>query len=192
MVADENDEEQQSPSSLPQYKRLASTSSIGSRSLSTEDDASAMSALLTTGDSSIKVTIPRSPDSCVQVAVRVRPLLSSLESGCGSCMTILPGRDYATAIQVGPTTGPTFTFDEVFPASTTQVQVFEHRVAPLVDRCLEGYNATILAYGQTGSGKLDFGLALCRFLALPPVSQMVCRILILTDCRKDTHSDWAL
>jgi Kinesin motor domain len=152
VIAYENDE-QQSPSSLPQYKRLVSTSSSVSRSISTDDDASAISAQLAIGDSSSKVTTPRSPDSCVQVAVRVRPLLSSLESGCGSCMTILPVGDYATAIQVGPSSGPTFTFDEVFPASTTQVQVFEHRVSPLVERCLEGYNATILAYGQTGSGK---------------------------------------
>ena len=26
-------------------------------------------------------------------------------------------------------------------------------MAPLLDSCLKGYNATVIAYGQTGSGK---------------------------------------
>jgi kinesin family protein 4/21/27 len=31
--------------------------------------------------------------------------------------------------------------------------VFGDTVAPLLDSCLKGYNATVIAYGQTGSGK---------------------------------------
>lgn len=48
---------------------------------------------------------------------------------------------------------PAFTFDHVFPSTAGQEQVYETCVTPLVESCLEGYNATVLAYGQTGSGK---------------------------------------
>lgn len=44
-------------------------------------------------------------------------------------------------------------FDHVFGADSTQEQVYRSTTLPLVNRCLEGYNATVLAYGQTGSGK---------------------------------------
>jgi len=49
--------------------------------------------------------------------------------------------------------GQTFCYDEVFPESASQADVFQYRVDPLVQRCLDGYNATVLAYGQTSSGK---------------------------------------
>ena len=148
-----NDDDEEQSSSGPQHTRVLTTSS----SLGTEDDAST----LTNDIPLASIVSPTSlsnkssdPASAVQVAVRVRPLLSSLESGCGSCIHIQPtDLDYATSIQVGPESGPTFTFDEVFPTTTTQLEVFEHKVSPLVERCLEGYNATILAYGQTGSGE---------------------------------------
>jgi excinuclease UvrABC helicase subunit UvrB len=31
--------------------------------------------------------------------------------------------------------------------------VYSDLVAPLVESCFNGYNATVFAYGQTGSGK---------------------------------------
>ena len=46
-----------------------------------------------------------------------------------------------------------FCFDRVFDEHVTQEQIYQQNVEALVDKCLEGYNATILAYGQTGSGK---------------------------------------
>lgn len=46
-----------------------------------------------------------------------------------------------------------YTFDHVFPDTSRQEDIFEKCVTPLVQSCLEGYNATVLAYGQTGSGK---------------------------------------
>jgi Kinesin-like protein len=57
-------------------------------------------------------------------------------------------------LQVGEgDTAPAFTFDHVFPSTAGQEQVYDTCVTPLVESCLEGYNATVLAYGQTGSGK---------------------------------------
>jgi len=49
--------------------------------------------------------------------------------------------------------GPSFTFDSVFDAATTQEQLHESVGRVGVQHLLEGYNSTILTYGQTGSGK---------------------------------------
>jgi hypothetical protein len=63
------------------------------------------------------------------------------------------GSSYQT-VQVGEgENAPGYTFDHVFPSSTDQGGIYNRCVTPLVQSCLEGYNATVLAYGQTGSGK---------------------------------------
>ena len=97
-------------------------------------------------------------DCSVQVAVRVRPMLPN-EAGTTECIDILHTSIdqvekgmVANALQLGGSSGPKFTFDQVFGAQTLQNQIYQERVAPLVANCLEGYNATVLAYGQTGSG----------------------------------------
>ncbi|OQR82655.1 hypothetical protein ACHHYP_15672 [Achlya hypogyna] len=46
-----------------------------------------------------------------------------------------------------------FGFDYVWPDSTTQAQVYDDAIAPLVSHVLHGQSATVLAYGQTGTGK---------------------------------------
>ncbi|OQS04510.1 kinesin, partial [Thraustotheca clavata] len=46
-----------------------------------------------------------------------------------------------------------FTFDMIHDADTEQAHLYDGSVAALVDKFMEGYNATVLAYGQTGSGK---------------------------------------
>ncbi|EED86226.1 predicted protein, partial [Thalassiosira pseudonana CCMP1335] len=46
-----------------------------------------------------------------------------------------------------------FTFDKCFSGHATQVELYQTCVVPLLNKCLEGYNATTLAYGQTGAGK---------------------------------------
>lgn len=95
-------------------------------------------------------------DGSVQVAVRVRPMLPN-EAGTTECIDVLCASEHAdgcpNVLRLGGSSGPKFTFDQVFGAQTLQSQVYEDRVAPLVANCLEGYNATVLAYGQTGSGK---------------------------------------
>lgn len=77
------------------------------------------------------------------------------EAGTTSCIEVLPNsnQEYTVVRLGGTSSGPKFTFDQAFGVQTSQQQVYQHRVAPLVDSCLQGYNATILAYGQTGSGK---------------------------------------
>lgn len=46
-----------------------------------------------------------------------------------------------------------FLFDDAFSSQTSQQQVYEASVSPLVDTFLAGHNSTLLAYGQTGTGK---------------------------------------
>ncbi|XP_010631220.1 kinesin-like protein KIF27 isoform X2 [Fukomys damarensis] len=85
----------------------------------------------------------------VKVAVRVRPLL---------CKEVL--HNHQVCVRVIPNTQQiiigrdrVFTFDFVFGKSSTQDEVYNMCIKPLVLSLIEGYNATVFAYGQTGSGK---------------------------------------
>ena len=46
-----------------------------------------------------------------------------------------------------------FNFDKVFGQYSTQKEVYQTVVAPVVHEVLEGFNCTVFAYGQTGTGK---------------------------------------
>ena len=100
-------------------------------------------------------------NNSVQVAVRVRPMLPHEKKEDTPCIEVTStnARD-VTVVQLtggegaSSSSGPkNYTFDEVFSLTRSQAEVFQNRVKPLVTRCLEGHNATVLAYGQTGSGK---------------------------------------
>ena len=47
----------------------------------------------------------------------------------------------------------TDTFDHVFGSFSTQQEVFDQTVRPIVEEALRGFNTTVFAYGQTGTGK---------------------------------------
>ncbi|XP_028002055.2 kinesin-like protein KIF27 [Eptesicus fuscus] len=85
----------------------------------------------------------------VKVAVRIRPLL---------CKEVL--HNHQVCVRVIPNTQQiiigrdrVFTFDFVFGKSSTQDEVYNTCIKPLVLSLIEGYNVTVFAYGQTGSGK---------------------------------------
>ncbi|XP_073908389.1 kinesin-like protein KIF27 isoform X6 [Castor canadensis] len=85
----------------------------------------------------------------VKVAVRIRPLL---------CKEVL--HNHQVCVRVIPNTQQiiigrdrVFTFDFVFGKNSTQDEVYNTCIKPLVLSLIEGYNATVFAYGQTGSGK---------------------------------------
>ncbi|XP_029776464.1 kinesin-like protein KIF27 isoform X2 [Suricata suricatta] len=85
----------------------------------------------------------------VKVAVRIRPLL---------CKEVL--HNHQVCVRVIPNTQQiiigrdrVFTFDFVFGKNSTQDEVYNTCIKPLVSSLIEGYNATVFAYGQTGSGK---------------------------------------
>ena len=91
----------------------------------------------------------------VRVAVRIRPFLPHEQESEDSSSSVIRCWLENTVI-VGSSTSNSpsrFTFDHVFDAKTNQEFLFQETVLPLLERCLEGYNGTVLAYGQTGSGK---------------------------------------
>ncbi|KAM4050745.1 kinesin-like protein KIF27 isoform 2-T4 [Anomaloglossus baeobatrachus] len=85
----------------------------------------------------------------VKVAVRVRPLLSKeILHNHQVCVRLVPNTQQ---IIIGK--DRVFTFDHVFGKSSTQDDVYDSCIKPLLVSLIEGYNATVFAYGQTGSGK---------------------------------------
>lgn len=54
---------------------------------------------------------------------------------------------------VGKKVTKVFSFDKVFGAYSTQEEVFQSMVLPIINEVLAGFNCTIFAYGQTGTGK---------------------------------------
>jgi kinesin family protein 11 len=47
----------------------------------------------------------------------------------------------------------TYIFDRVFGEESTQKEIYDEIVLPILSEVLTGYNCTIFAYGQTGTGK---------------------------------------
>jgi kinesin family member 4 len=83
--------------------------------------------------------------SQVRVAVRVRPLASK-ERNCKTVVDVIPPASMSLASR-------NFTFDLVFNAHVSQLEIYEVVSPDLLSSFLEGYNSTVMAYGQTGSGK---------------------------------------
>lgn len=46
-----------------------------------------------------------------------------------------------------------YSFDHVFPPSTSQISFFAETTLPLVDKLLKGENGLVFAYGVSNSGK---------------------------------------
>uniref|UniRef100_A0A8C6C2D9 Kinesin family member 27 n=1 Tax=Monodon monoceros TaxID=40151 RepID=A0A8C6C2D9_MONMO len=85
----------------------------------------------------------------VKVAVRIRPLLcKEVLHNYQACVRVIPNTQQVT---IGR--DRVFTFDFVFGKNSTQDEVYNTCIKPLVLSLIEGYNATVFAYGQTGSGK---------------------------------------
>ena len=91
---------------------------------------------------------PTVEDLAVRVAVRARPLVAKERLERNRECLAYPS---PTTVVLGKNRA--FHFDEVFGPDSEQTRVYDNLVAPLVDACFDGYNATVLAYGQTGSGK---------------------------------------
>lgn len=95
---------------------------------------------------------------CVQVVVRCRPMDEKEQT-----------RNYSRVVDAYPSRGvveirnprddpssdnvKVFTFDAVYDAQSSQQDLYEETVRPLVSSVLDGFNGTIFAYGQTGTGK---------------------------------------
>lgn len=86
---------------------------------------------------------------CVQVAVRIRPLLAKeVLHNHRECVRSVPdSADVVLGLD------RVFSFDHAFGPAASQNEVYESCVQPLVKALVCGYNATVFCYGQTGSGK---------------------------------------
>lgn len=85
----------------------------------------------------------------VKVSLRVRPL-NAKEKLLGSTDCIYCASNGPQIVVNGE---KSFAYDTVISPDSTQSDVFNECVQPLMQRFVEGYNVTIIAYGQTGSGK---------------------------------------
>ncbi|XP_038637274.1 kinesin-like protein KIFC3 [Scyliorhinus canicula] len=101
---------------------------------------------------------------CKKEALEKKLLRNKLQELCGNIQVFCRCRqDPAARTVLGfPSDGEisvnqngnrkVFSFDRVYPPTTSQEQVFEG-IRPIIASCADGYNICILAYGQTGSGK---------------------------------------
>ena len=90
----------------------------------------------------------------VKVVLRCRPMLGNEKKlmipSCVKCTR----NDITVAGEFLPQhNDKTFQFDRVFGPETTQKQLYNETVKPIVYRVLDGFKCTVFAYGQTGSGK---------------------------------------
>eukprot|EP01138_Halocafeteria_seosinensis_P014200 gb/GECG01014499.1/.p1 GENE.gb/GECG01014499.1/~~gb/GECG01014499.1/.p1 ORF type:complete len:558 (+),score=80.36 gb/GECG01014499.1/:1-1674(+) len=96
----------------------------------------------------------------IKVALRVRPMLQEDKKYYVSYLSeeeqicVKPVREQHCVELHRPLGDVTARyFDTVFSSSDTQHEFYEDTAAPLVQKFIEGYNATLLTYGQTGAGK---------------------------------------
>jgi len=90
----------------------------------------------------------------VRVFARVRPFLPADCADDNAQPCVLPNGESSMKLVVGgdQLQSHSFTFDRVFPQSTSQDAVFTE-VSEFVQSALDGYNVCLFSYGQTGSGK---------------------------------------
>ena len=90
----------------------------------------------------------------IRVLCRVRPENTKEKlSGhhpCLSCPSPTEIEITSIDLQVSPLK---FTFDQVFPSTSLQHQIFDYAAKPLLNEVFEGINCTLFCYGQTSSGK---------------------------------------
>ena len=92
----------------------------------------------------------------VQVAVRCRPPNEEERKTGQPTVVTCDSSNKQLNIAYGPAgkkITKAFNFDKVFGMYSTQSEVFDGIVKPIVDEVLAGFNCTIFAYGQTGTGK---------------------------------------
>lgn len=87
--------------------------------------------------------------------VRIRPV-SSQEKAMPSnpvCITQLNSKTVQALKNGSTTAADNFVYDHVFGGDSLNSDVYDHLLAPLLVRALEGYNVCVFTYGQTSSGK---------------------------------------
>jgi kinesin family protein 11 len=92
----------------------------------------------------------------VQVVVRVRPFNNTEKKDSAVPVVTTNSQNAEVTIVKGSGSRQhktTFRFDRVFGSFTTQEEIYEETLLPVIDDVLRGYESTVFAYGQTGTGK---------------------------------------
>ena len=92
----------------------------------------------------------------VQVIVRIRPLNEKEKKQ--STLPVVSASSTKNEVTVIRGSGArqmrhVFKFDGVFSGQSTQAEVFDHTLRPMIHDVLNGFESTVFAYGQTGTGK---------------------------------------
>lgn len=101
------------------------------------------------------VTSPRSTSS-IQVVVRLRPMNESEKKHGTLPVVTASTQDRTVTVIKGQGSRQVrscFNFDRVFTAFSSQEEVFEETLKPVIGDVMRGYESTVFAYGQTGTGK---------------------------------------
>ena len=126
------------PAASPNPLRLASAAQGG--------DAEAFPAAREPAPS----VVPEDEALTVKVVVRVRPLLDREK---GSKETVSQSGPAALRVPDKDGGSQCFSFDSVLGSAATQADTYAQVGAQVLEKALQGFNATVFAYGQTGSGK---------------------------------------
>jgi kinesin family protein 11 len=101
----------------------------------------------------------------VQVVVRLRPLNES-EKKHGTLPVVSAKTNEKTVTILKGSgkkqTRQSFAFDHVFTAFSTQKEVFDATLKPVIRDVLRGFEMTVFAYGQTGYESNNFVESLTR------------------------------
>jgi hypothetical protein len=96
-------------------------------------------------------TSPRASSSSVQVIVRLRPL-NEREMKHGTLPVVSAStKDKTVTVIKGKGKNQnksTYKFDNVFTSFSTQEDIFEATLQPIINDVLNGYESTVFAYGQ--------------------------------------------
>ena len=118
--------------------------------------------------------------SNVLVAVRMRPILSRIESGAVACSIDASGRSITMEEEQRR-----FDFDHCIGPDVKNAQVFSLICPKFIDNAIEGVNGTMFMYGQTASGKTHTMFGSDTELGLTPlvIGSLFQRIQQLTDAK---------
>ena len=94
-----------------------------------------------------------SMSSSVRVAVRLRPM--NVKEEAKGTLPVIHASSVENTITAVRGFGKSqqrsiFNFDNVFSSYTTQEQVFQTTLKPVIKDVLHGFESTVFAYGQTG------------------------------------------
>ena len=89
----------------------------------------------------------------VVVCARVKPVENNNDEG--QCIAVIDDEELelSTFTLAGSKATLNFKMDRVFDSNSSQEDVFNQLVKPMITESLKGYNMTLFSYGQTGSGK---------------------------------------